>query len=86
MEEIVTHVGGAPRPQKEAGVGQWISSFGSNPYVLPTGGTWVYALTSLDFIAGVGSNTYAHSGFAAGGTKIQGYNQGFSGGFAWRIA
>lgn len=69
-------LGGAPKPQTAAGVGQWVYMSHFSSLRLPSGGTWAYYCKSLNGGSG---------GIAAGNTLIA--SDGSSPhAFAWRIA
>lgn len=70
-------LGGAPKPQTAAGVGQWIDFRNLVDGRLPSGGTWAY------FCDGNKTSTITPIGVAAGGTKVA-FSSRF--GFGWRIA
>lgn len=70
-------LGGAPKPQTAAGVGQWIDFRDLVDGRLPSGGTWAY------FCNGNKTSTVTPIGVAAGGTKVA-FQWTF--GFGWRIA
>lgn len=70
-------LGGAPKPQTAAGVGQWIDFRTLVDGRLPSGGTWAY------FCDGKKTDTVTPIGVAAGGTRVA-YQWTF--GFGWRIA
>ncbi|OON89705.1 hypothetical protein [Pyramidobacter sp. C12-8] len=70
-------LGGAPKPQTAAGVGQWIDFRTLTDGNLPSGGTWAY------FCNGQKTSTVTPIGVAAGGTKVA-FQWTF--GFGWRIA
>lgn len=70
-------LGGAPKPQTAAGVGQWIDFRDLVDGYLPSGGTWAY------FCDGNKTPTITPIGVAAGGTKVA-FSSRF--GFGWRIA
>lgn len=70
-------LGGAPKPQTAAGVGQWIDFRNLVDGYLPSGGTWAY------FCDGNKTSTITPIGVAAGGTKVA-FSSRF--GFGWRIA
>lgn len=70
-------LGGAPKPQTAAGVGQWIDFRNLVDGRLPSGGTWAY------FCDGNKTPTITPIGVAAGGTRVA-FSSRF--GFGWRIA
>lgn len=70
-------LGGAPKPQTAAGVGQWIDFRTLVDGKLPSGGTWAY------FCNGKKTDTITPIGVAAGGTRVA-YQ--WTLGFGWRIA
>ena len=70
-------LGGAPKPQTAAGVGQWIDFRTLVDGKLPSGGTWAY------FCDGKKTDTITPIGVAAGGTRVA-YQ--WTSGFGWRIA
>lgn len=69
-------LGGAPKPQTGAGVGQWVFITASNSFVLPSGGTWAYYWKG---------NNSGGAGIAAGGTTVNAQGQSPQA-VAWRIA
>lgn len=71
-------LGGAPKPQTAAGVGQWVN-FNTT---LPSGGTWAFFKYEQIHVGGSGGNDYhaVRGGVAAGGSQVGGY------GVAWRVA
>ncbi|MCI7402789.1 hypothetical protein [Pyramidobacter sp.] len=70
-------LGGAPKPQTAAGVGQWIDFRNLVDGHLPSGGTWAY------FCDGIKTPMITPIGVAAGGTRVA-FQWTF--GFGWRIA
>lgn len=71
-------LGGAPKPQTAAGVGQWVN-FNTT---LPSGGTWAFSKYEQIHVGGSGGSDYhaVRGGVAAGGSQVGGY------GVAWRVA